>query len=108
MNAALGTNNVYWATRSDEVAMAAADTQYSWTIPTGTKSFLLKLQDTTVAWRFSSVAGEVAAVGGGTPLAAGEAIEFNEGPFIGNVIYFAHSAAGAQDMRIEYVLNAWP
>lgn len=89
--------------RSDEVAMATADTEYSWAIPNGCREFALTLQDSTIPWRYSAETGEVAAVGGGTPRAAGQSIEYNAG-FYDGTVYFAHSAGAAQVMRIEYAV----
>ena len=82
--------------------MALADTEYSWAIPYRCREFALKLADPAIAWRFSAVTGQVAAVGGGTPIAAGGAIEFNDGLYTGTV-YFATSAGVAQTMRVEFV-----
>lgn len=86
--------------QSDEVEMTAADTEYSWDIPKGTREFALILQDQSVAWRFSARSGDVDNAGGGTPRSAGQSISYKNGFYTGTV-YFASSSA-SQVMRIEY------
>lgn len=86
--------------RSEEVAMATIDTEYSWRIPEGTREFALILQDRSVEWRFSATPGQVA-TGGGTPRGPGQSVSYENGLYVG-VVYFAHSSGSAQVMRIEY------
>lgn len=85
---------------SAEVPMTVADTEYSWTAPTGgVREVSFLLADDTVAWRFSAVTGDV--VAGGSPRGAGLSAEYKGGLYKGT-FYFASSTA-AQTMRVEYV-----
>lgn len=86
------------------VAMASADTQYSWAAPEGVRGVSLRLQDTTVAWRWSNSASVVALTLGtmGFPMLAGESI-VERGPVAGTAIYYFASSVAGQTMQVAYL-----
>lgn len=83
------------APTSTGVDLTLADTEYEIEIEAGARRALLRAQDPTTAWRVWFSAGEVAAVGAGFPIAAGETLEL-VGPFWSFSVYAASSVAGSR------------
>jgi len=79
------------------VALATADTEYSFILPEGGQKAMLRLADATKTFRWSTRQGVVQATSGdnGVPAAAGEVVTF-DGPLHKTTIYVAHSDAAAQ------------
>ena len=80
-----------------DVVMASADTEYTVAIPEGARGILLRLRDTSVAWRVSNTSGVVATPGQGFPVEANSGLTI-AGPSAGQTLYVAHSSASSQTL----------
>ncbi len=86
--------------RQEEVVVASADTEESWTAPPqGVRGLQLTLQDVAGNWRWSPITGKVAG-GGGTPVQATGVLNWDEGLFIGTLFFAAD--VGSTIMMIDY------
>ncbi len=75
---------------TDVLAMAAADTEYSYEFPQNTRGFRLKLRATDQPLRISSVSGMVAVPGVNyNTLPAGKELEVKDVKMNDQVLYFA-------------------
>ena len=83
------------------VAMASADTEYSLALPAGATEIGVRLRDTTVTWRWSFTAGQVAG-GAGFAMKAGDSLSI-QGPIAGATIYFAADSA-SMTMDVFYLV----
>lgn len=84
---------------STTVAMAAANTQYSFTIAPGMRNITFQLRDATKAWWYSWTAGVVAA-GTGTQMGAGMGARQERGT-TNTALYFACGSA-SMTMDVTY------
>ena len=85
-----------------EVEMASADTEYEWTIPEGARDIEVKLADSSVAWRWSDASGAVASASGGHPVPAGGSMADSGVEHTKQTLYFAHSDASSQTLKVAY------
>lgn len=88
---------------SVEVAMASANTQYSYTFPASAREIMVTLKDSSVAFRVSFEAGEVASGDRYHNVAAGGSFSI-DGPLKSNLLYFASSTA-TQVAVISYLYH---
>lgn len=90
---------------STSVAMASANTEYSFALTPRMRNITLQLRSASVAWRFSWTTGEVAG-GAGTQVGAGFGVR-QERATDNTAIYFAAGSA-SQTMDITYETETEP